>query len=40
MTMTTNSLTPEQLRLAINLRLGLLGCSPVTSGDGVDLTGV
>lgn len=40
MTTTNTSLTPEQLRLAINLRLGLLGCAPVAAGDGVDLTGV
>lgn len=40
MTMTNTSLTPEQLRLAINLRLGLLGCAPVAGGDGADLTGV
>jgi hypothetical protein len=40
MTTTTTSLTPEQLRLAINLRLGLLGCAPVAGGDGADLTGV
>lgn len=39
--MTTNTLTPEQLRLAINLRLGLLGCAPVAdSAGGDDLTGV
>ncbi len=38
--MTTTSLTPEQLRLAINLRLGLLGCSPVASPEGIDLSGV
>lgn len=36
----TNALTPEQLRLAINLRLGLLGCSPVADASGEDLTGV
>jgi hypothetical protein len=39
---TTNStlLPPEQLRLAINLRLGLLGCIPVADAAGADLTGV
>ncbi len=39
---TTNStlLPPEQLRLAINLRLGLLGCTPVADAAGADLTGV
>ena len=37
---TTTTLTPEQLRLAINLRLGLLGCSPVADAEGADLTGV
>ncbi|MFA6959387.1 MAG: hypothetical protein WC205_01395 [Opitutaceae bacterium] len=40
MTTTTNILPPEQLRLAINLRLGLLGCSPVAGSDGADLTSV
>ena len=38
--MTTTTLTPEQLRLAINLRLGLLGCTPVANADGDDLSGV
>ncbi len=35
--MPNTTLTPEQRRLAINLRLGLLGCSPVAGGDDADL---
>jgi phosphoenolpyruvate carboxykinase (diphosphate) len=38
--MTNHALSPEQLRLAINLRLGLLGCAPVANADGDDLSGV
>lgn len=40
MNTTTNTLTPEQLRLAINLRLGLLGCASVANAGGDDLSGV
>lgn len=36
----THTLTPDQLRLAINLRLGLLGCSPVSGSKGADFTSV
>jgi phosphoenolpyruvate carboxykinase (diphosphate) len=38
---TTNpSLSPAQLRLAINLRLGLLGCAPAGGSDELDLAGI
>ena len=38
--MMTTALLPEQLRLAINLRLGLLGCAPVIGSAATDLTSV
>ena len=38
--MTTPPMNAEQLRLAINLRLGLLGCSPVSGSTGADFTSV